>query len=191
MVWAAASAMGPIIGGALTERVTWRWCFLVNLPTIGVSVLVLFIFLDIHTPKTPLVAGFKAIDWFGTLLIIGGTTMILLALQFGGINFPWNSATVICLLVFGALTIVMFFVVEWKFAEWPVIPIRIFKRPSNLAALGVCFCHGFVFISGTYFLPLYFQAVLGKSPILSGVYLFPFILALSFTSGATGVYIKK
>lgn len=191
MVWAAASALGPIIGGALTERVSWRWCFLVNLPTIGIAFLVLLIFLDIRSPKTPIIAGLKAIDWLGTGLVIGGTTMLLLGLQFGGISFPWSSATVISLIVFSMVTIVLFFLVEWKLAVWPVIPMRIFSHRSNLASLGVCFCHGFVFIAGSYFLPLYFQAVLGKSPLLSGVYLFPFILALSSISAATGIWIKR
>lgn len=191
MVWAAASALGPIIGGALTERASWRWCFLVNLPTIGGAFFVLLLFLDIHNPKTPLVKGLKAIDWLGTMLVIGGTTMLLLGLQFGGIDFPWDSATVICLIVFGIVALGVFGVVEWKLAEWPVIPMRIFKRRSNLASLGVCFCHGFVFISGSYFLPLYFQTVLEKSPLLSGVYLFPFILALSSISAFTGIFIKK
>jgi hypothetical protein len=71
------------------------------------------------------------------------------------------------------------------------MPLRIFKYPSNIAALGVCFCHGYVFIAGTYYLPLYFQAVLGATPLLSGVYLLPFALSLSFMSGGTGVFIKK
>jgi len=55
----------------------------------------------------------------------------------------------------------------------------------------VCFCHGFVFIAGTYYLPLYFQAVIGATPLLSGVYLLPFALSLSFMSALTGIFIKK
>ena len=149
------------------------------------------VFLDIETPKTPILDGLKAIDWLGVILITGGTVMFLLGLEYGGVSFPWSSATVVCLLVFGVITIVLFFINEWKLAKYPMMPLRLFSKPSNLAALGVCFVHGMVFISGTYFLPLYFQAVLGATPILSGVYLFPFVLSLSFTSVFVGIFIKK
>ena len=117
--------------------------------------------------------------------------MFLLGLEFGGITYPWSSAIVVCLIVFGLVTLGIFFLVEWKVAKYPVMPLRLFKKRSNIAALGVCFCHGFVFISGSYFLPLYFQAVLGATPILSGVYLFPFVLSLSLMAAGTGVFIRK
>lgn len=117
--------------------------------------------------------------------------MFLLGLGYGGVSFPWSSATVVCLLVFGVITIVLFFINEWKLAKYPVMPLRLFSQPSSLCALAVCFVHGTVFISGNYFLPLYYQAVLGATPILSGVYLFPYVVFLAFTSALTGVFIKK
>ncbi len=149
------------------------------------------VFLDIDTPKTPILDGLKAIDWLGVILVTGGTVMFLLGLEYGGVSFPWSSATVVCLLVFGVITIVLFFMNEWKLAKYPMMPLRLFSKPSNLAALAVCFAHGMVFISGAYFFPLYFQAVLGANPILSGVYLFPFVISLSFTSAFVGIFIKK
>ena len=117
--------------------------------------------------------------------------MFLLGLEFGGVTHPWNSATVICLIVFGLLVASFFVLIEWKIASNPVMPLRIFGNQSNIAALLVCLSHGLVFIAGSYFLPLYFQAVLGATPILSGVYLLPFALTLSFASAATGVFIRK
>lgn len=117
--------------------------------------------------------------------------MFLLGLEYGGVNYPWSSATVICLIVFGLFTIGLFFFNEWKLAKYPVMPLRLFTKRSNIASLFTCFVHGMVFISGAYFLPLYFQAVLGASPILSGVYVFPFVLSLSFISVAGGIFIKK
>lgn len=149
------------------------------------------VFLDIETPRTPILDGLKAIDWIGVILITGGTVMFLLGLEYGGVSFPWSSATVVCLLVFGVITIVLFFINEWKLAKYPMMPLRLFSKRSNIAALAVCFVHGMVFISGAYFFPLYFQAVLGATPILSGVYLFPFVLSLSFTSMFVGIFMKK
>ena len=117
--------------------------------------------------------------------------MFLFGLEYGGVSYPWSSAIVVCLIVFGLITIGIFFLIEWKVAKYPLIPLRLFSRLSNVASLVVCFCHGFVFISGSYYLPLYFQAVLGATPLLSGVYLFPFVISLSLVSAATGVFIRK
>lgn len=164
---------------------------MVSVPFDALAFVIILFLLDIETPKTPIGAGLKAIDWVGVITITGGTIMLLLGLEYGGVNFPWSSATVVCLILFGVITIALFFVNEWKFAKYPMIPLSIFRHRSNVASLAVCFIHGFVFISGAYFYPLYFQAVLGANPILSGVYLFPFVLSLSFVSILGGVFIKK
>jgi predicted MFS family arabinose efflux permease len=190
-VWAFAGGVGPILGGVFTQRVSWRWCFYVNLPITGAAIVGIFLFLNLDNPRTPVWNGLKAIDWLGSITIVGGTLMLLLGLEFGGVTYPWDSTIVICLIVFGIFTGFLFILNEWKFAKYPIMPLRLFKNRSNIACLGVCFCHGYVFIAGSYYLPLYYQAVLGASPLLSGVYLLPFALTLAFVSAATGVFIKK
>ncbi|KIV85410.1 hypothetical protein PV11_01107 [Exophiala sideris] len=191
MVWAIASGVGPVVGGGFTEGVSWRWCFYINLPLDGLSLVLLTFFLKLETPKTPFWAGVKAIDWLGVLAIIGGVVMFLFGMESGGVEHPWDSAYTLCLIIFGAVTIVLFFLIEWKVAKYPVIPLRLFRDPSNLAALGVCFIHGFVFIAGNYYLPIYFQAVIGATPLLSGVYLFALVLSSSLGAATVGIFIKK
>ncbi|EGY15313.1 hypothetical protein VD0002_g2832 [Verticillium dahliae] len=191
IVWAFSSAVGPVLGGVFTSQVTWRWCFYINLPISGVGAVALFFVLKLHNPRTPLGKGLQAIDWVGCLTIIGGTLMVLFGLEFGGVNFPWDSATVICLLVFGAVTIGLFIFNELKFARYPVIPLHLFRDLSTVACFVLTFCHAFVFISGSYWLPLYYQGVLGVSSLLSGVYLLPYAVSLSISSAISGWLIRK
>ncbi|KAI5201970.1 DNA repair protein RAD50 [Aureobasidium subglaciale] len=126
------------------------------------------------------------LDWIGSSLVIGATVMFLLGIQVGGETFSWSSPIVICLIVFSLLTFVLFVLYEWKFPRYPVMPLRLFKSRNNIATLFVI-----VFISGNYYLPLFFQTVRGVSPILSGVYLLPTALALSVSCVGTGIFLRK
>ena len=147
--------------------------------------------LKLHTPKTAVRDGLTAVDWFGIMTIVGSVVMFLLGLEFGGVTHPWNSAMVLCLIVFGLVTAAIFMMVEWKVARYPIIPLHMFKNRSNVASLLAAFCHGIVFIAAAFYIPLYFQAVLGASPLLSGVWFLGFALAISITAAATGIYIEK
>jgi hypothetical protein len=169
----------------------------------------ILLFLNVHNPKTKIWEGMKAIDWFGTVTMLGVTLMTLLGLDFGGETFPWNSPKVICLIVFGTLMLGFFIFSEAKLARYPLIPLRLFRKRSNVAALAVCFVHGFVstttldldffstdyrpqvFISAEYYLPLYFQSVQEASPLRSGVMILPVIITEATMGILTGVLIHR
>ncbi|KFG79134.1 putative MFS transporter [Metarhizium anisopliae] len=191
LVWALGSAVGPILGGLLTTKADWRWCFWINLPIGGVVFGILIVFLNVSNPGTPLMAGLKKIDWIGGALIIGSVLMVLLALDLGDVVYPWSSATIICLLVFGVVVLALFLVNEYKFAKEPVIPLHIFSNKSSSAAFGVYSCNFYVFIGLAYYLPLYSQSVLGASPLDSGIYLLPLIVASSLSAAFAGIFIQK
>lgn len=191
MIWALSSAVGPVIGGIFTSRVSWRWCFYINLPFGGVALVTLIFFLKLHNPRTPLRQGLAAIDWSGNLLVIGGTLMILIGLQFGGNQYPWDSATIICLIVFGAICFALFCIYEARIAKYPVIPPRIFRYRNSISAYSLSFMHAMAFLGGTYWLPLYFQSVLGANSLMSGVYLLPYVISSSITSIGVGILIKR
>ncbi|KAK5005309.1 hypothetical protein LTR28_007864 [Elasticomyces elasticus] len=182
-VWALASGIGPVLGGAFTEQASWRWCWYINLPFSALAFLLIFLLLDVHNPKTPFVAGLKAIDWFGSLAILGVTIMLLLGLQFGGVTFPWNSPTVICLIVFGLVMIAVFAVSEAKLARFPLMPLELFRSKSNVAVF-------IIYVSIVYFLPLYFQAVGEASPLISGVLVLP-VAILECVVGVLAGYINQ
>ncbi|KAI0172776.1 major facilitator superfamily domain-containing protein [Hypoxylon sp. FL1284] len=191
IIWAVASALGPVLGGVFASRLDWRWCFWINLPISGAVFLVLLVFLKVSTPHTPVWEGLKAIDWSGSILIVSGTLMVLLGLDFGGASYSWASPTVICLIVFGVLVVSLFVLNEWKVAKNPIVPLRLFSSLSSVAAYGLRFCHAFGFMGIAYYLPLYSQSVLGADALTSGVYLLPFIVSLSLSAAATGITIQK
>ncbi|EFW18666.1 hypothetical protein D8B26_005494 [Coccidioides posadasii str. Silveira] len=191
MVWAVAGAVGPVVGGIMTQFVTWRWCFYINLPVDGIAFVIIFFFFEVHTPKTPLFAGLRAIDWLGSLTIVGGTVMFLLGLEYGGVWLPWASVPVVCLIAFGIGTLGLFLLIQWKLAYYPIIPLWLFSSRSTVAAYGMIFAQGFVYTGGSYFLPLYFQVVLGATPLQSGIYLFPFVISVALVAAISGYLIRK
>lgn len=160
-------------------------------PVVGAVFCLLWFVLKLETPRTPVWDGLKAIDWTGCLLVIGGTLMLLFGLDFGGVTRPWTSATVICLIVFSVFIGALFVVNEKKLAKYPVIPMDLFRYRSGIGSFALCFCHGLVFTGQAYYLPLYFQSILGLSPVESGLYFLPFILAICISGALTGVFIQK
>ncbi|CAI6093578.1 unnamed protein product [Clonostachys chloroleuca] len=191
-VWGVSSAIGPLLGGIFTQSIGWRWCFYINLPLDGIALLVLFFFLKIETRKSQFTEGIRDIDWIGFILVIGGTISFLYGLEIGsGGLSPWKSPKVICLILFGALILVLFVIWEAKFATSPTIPFRIFQKGTNIAAFVVACLHSFVFISFDFFLPLYFQIILDMKPLISGITLFALILPLSAMTMSGGYIIRR
>ncbi|KAK6212799.1 hypothetical protein LQW54_004888 [Pestalotiopsis sp. IQ-011] len=196
-VWAIAGSIGPLIGGAFTQSVSWRWCFWINVPICAFVIGLTIIFLDVNNPRTKLGEGLMAVDWLGTLFIIAITSLICVGLDFGGTMFPWSSEKVICLIVFGFVTIGLFLFTEHRLAKYPLMPLGVFKSISNNAVFILVFSHGMVLIGIEYYMPLYLQSVHQASPIRSGVLLLPLIIvqaAVEIIAGwlihRTGRYIE-
>ncbi|ETS78622.1 hypothetical protein PFICI_10684 [Pestalotiopsis fici W106-1] len=191
VIWAVGSALGPVLGGVFTTRLNWRWCFWINLPLGAVVFIVLLFCLRVPSPNTSVVAGLKAIDWTGSVFCVGGALMVLLGLDFGDEAYPWSSAAVICLIVFGIALIGIFLVNEWKLAANPIIPLRLLSSWSKVCAYGVFSLNAYVLIGFTYYLPLYSQSVLGADALTSGLHLLPLIVSCSLSAACAGVFIQR
>ncbi|KAI1810237.1 major facilitator superfamily domain-containing protein [Poronia punctata] len=190
-VWAIAGSAGPLVGGAFTQYVTWRWCFWVNLPICGLTFGLGLVLLDVNHPRTNFIEGIKAVDWLGIFFILAVTVLTLVGLNLGGSQFPWNSATVIALIVVGGATLGLFIYTEHRLAKYPLMPLGVFKNKINNAVFILVFSHGAVLVGIEYYMPLYLQSVHQASPIRSGVLLLPLIVVQAVVEILSGWAIDR
>ncbi|KAI0648736.1 iron permease [Trametes meyenii] len=191
MTWGFAAAMGPVVGGAFAEKASWRWLFYLNLPLSGIAFFLVAIFLRVRTPGGSLREKLSRIDWLGNLMIIAGTTLVLVALTWGGIQFPWDSAHVLAPLIIGGVFIVLFFVYEMTVPKDPSLPFDVLANRTSLSGYLSTLFHGIVSIATIYYLPVYFQACMAASPIRSSVNVFPTALVMSPSAIICGIIVKK
>lgn len=169
-VFGLSSIAGPQIGTWISETLSWRWCFYVNLPIGIVSFISLLLTLQESRAETK-----PKIDVFGALLIVISTVSCMLAMEMGGKEYAWNSVIIISMFALSAVALITFYFVEQRVQE-PILSLKLFHNRMVTGTSIVVFCQGALIFSAMSYLPLYSTYVLGESNL--NVLLTPFTLSM-------------
>jgi EmrB/QacA subfamily drug resistance transporter len=190
-VFALASVLGPTLGGWLTDNLSWRWSFYVNVPVGLAALAMLWRFFPAFKPDA---GARRRVDWPGITLLLGGTTPFLLAISLGGDDHAWRSPLVVSLFAAAAVLLAAFVLVEARQARRggePVLPLELFREPIYTVSIVTTVIVAFAMFGTLLYIPLFIQGVLGASATRSGAALWPLIFSLLVANVATGHLIAR
>ncbi|OIW28645.1 major facilitator superfamily transporter [Coniochaeta ligniaria NRRL 30616] len=190
-----AQMVGPTIGGVLTDKATWRWCFWINLPLGGITIATVFFL--VHPPprkdkkqktiKHPL----KQFDILGNIFFIPATVSLLLALEWGGGQYQWSNWRIILLLSIFSIFILVWLYIQHRQGDKATLPLRIIKMRSMACAVWFTFCISSLLYIFLAYVAVWFQTVRNVSAFQSGINFLAITVAQSVSVIMSGFFTSK
>ncbi|KAF2852135.1 putative efflux pump antibiotic resistance protein [Plenodomus tracheiphilus IPT5] len=196
MAFAVSSILGPFVGGAFTDsaRLTWRFCFYINIPIGGFAFAAVFFMLQLPTvpmEKLTLVDQAKSLDPLGLLFFAPSMVCFILALQWGGTTYSWSEPKIIGLIVIFVVTFIAFLVVEYKLPDTAMAPPRVVLNRSVGGAMIFVFFMAGGMMNAAYYIAIWFQAAQGQSAMQAGIRTIPMVLSLVLFGIVSAVFTQK
>jgi EmrB/QacA subfamily drug resistance transporter len=184
-VFGFSSIVGPLLGGFITDHISWHWIFYVNLP-LGIPVIAAFIrfFPDVRPLQVK-----HNLDYLGMAALVLSVVPLITGLSWGGV-YDWSSPHVIGSLAVSAVMVVVFLVIESR-AKEPILPLYIFRSQVVVVSIVARFCIGMGMFGVIIFIPLFFQFILGQSATNSGIILMPTMLGMVVGSTLSGQAVSR
>jgi EmrB/QacA subfamily drug resistance transporter len=184
-VFATSSIAGPLLGGFLTDQISWRWVFFVNLPIGAVAMVLIAVVVPAGQRQEK-----PVIDYAGAALLTGAVSCLVLVTTWGGAEYEWGSPTIIVLGVVAAVLTAALLTVERRAVD-PVLPLHLYRLRTFSVMSGVSFIIGVAMFGALSFLPVFLQVVNGVSATDSGLSMLPLMAGMLVASIGSGQAISR
>lgn len=185
-IFGLSSIIGPLIGGYLTDNLSWRWVFYVNLPVGALALTVLWLSFPNIRPSV----RERRIDYLGALTLVAGVVPLLLALSWGGTEYPWQSVQIIGLFVVSLVMLSGFVIVE-RHASEPIIPLDLFGNRVVATSVLALMLMAIGMFGTILYIPLFIQGVIGTNATQSGTVMMPMMIVMITASIISGQVISR
>ncbi|KAK4223859.1 major facilitator superfamily domain-containing protein [Podospora fimiseda] len=197
-VYALGTTVGPLLGGVFAQGPPqmWRWCFYINIPVSIVALVMMMFWLRVTNGsgfvECSLKDKLKQVDYTGILLLTMAVVLFLFAMTTGGTVHPWLSPAIFVPLGIAVIELTAF--VFWERSRWcthPIMSPHVFSNRTTIAAFVITVLHGFITYAFQFYLPPFFQSVLGASPAQSGELILPCTLSIVIFASLGGPVLAK
>ncbi|KAG0347517.1 hypothetical protein BG004_007594 [Podila humilis] len=175
-IFAISALLGPVMGGAFVDKVSWRWCFYIQVAFAAVTIPTMATMLKLPRPKGNIWEKLKGIDWLGTFFMAITAVFLPLIITMYSLAIP---------------SILAFLYVEAKHAENPIVPPYLWKNRNVVTLLSINIFMGMTFWSLIFYLPIYFQIIEHETATAAGLTMIPLEAGIFISSNVAGILVSR